>query len=83
MLFMVTQTHTPEHCPKDEHGGDKLLFDATAKDIAIKGRYGAWSTHTIWYVVEAETYEAVQRLLDPGMKRCMTYITPIEDVTNR
>ncbi len=69
MLFMITQVHTPETCPKEEGGAD-VLIDKTAQDVTLKGRWGAWSHHTIWYLVEADDLEPIQRFLDPGMKRC-------------
>lgn len=68
MLFMITQIHTPEKCPKDEGGAD-VLIDRNAKGVTLKGRWGAWAHHTIWYLVEANDLEAIQRFLDPGWTR--------------
>ena len=69
MLFMVTQVHTPETCPKDE-GGANTLIDTTVEGVKVIGRWGAWSHHIIWYLVESDSTEAIQKFLDPGMKRC-------------
>jgi hypothetical protein len=77
MLFMITQVHTPESCPKDE-GSANSLINAKAKGIAVKGRWGAWPHHTIWYLVDAESLEAVQSLLEPGMKRCTCTVEAVE-----
>ncbi len=44
MLFMITQVHTPQTCPKDEGGAD-VLIDKNAQGVAVKGRWGAWSHH--------------------------------------
>lgn len=32
MLFHITQTHTPETCPKDE-GGSKVLYNPKADGV--------------------------------------------------
>ncbi len=76
MLFMITQVHTPETCPKGEGDAD-VLIDQTAEGVDVKGRWGAWSHHTIWYLVEADSLEAVQGFVDPGMKRCTCTVAPV------
>lgn len=76
MLFHVTQTHTPESCPKDE-GGSKALYDPEAEKVTLLAMYGAFSEHTVYYILEAETIEAVDRFLMPGFKRCTSRITPV------
>jgi hypothetical protein len=38
MLFHITQTHSPENCPKDE-GGSSILFNKGAEGITLKGMY--------------------------------------------
>ncbi|MCH8864985.1 MAG: hypothetical protein IIB13_06470 [Chloroflexi bacterium] len=78
MLFMITQTHTPETCPIDAGGVDALI-DKNAQEVSVKGRWGAWSHHTIWYLVEADSLDAVQRFLDPGMKRCTCTVAPVTE----
>lgn len=78
MLFMITQVHTPETCPKDEGGSDALI-DQTAEGVDVKGRWGAWSHHTVWYLVEADSLDAVQNFVDPGMKRCTCTVTPVKE----
>lgn len=76
MLFMITQVHTPETCPKDEGGADTLI-DRNVQGVVVHGRWGAWSQHTIWYLVEADSLDAIQRFLDPGMKRCTCTVAPV------
>ncbi len=76
MLFMITQEHAPEVCPKDEGGADTLV-DRNAQGVTLKGRWGAWSHHIIWYLVEADSLEAIQRFVDPGMTRCTCTIEPV------
>ena len=76
MLFMITQVHTPETCPIDAGGADALI-DKSAQGVTVKGRWGAWSHHTIWYVVEADSLDAIQRFVEPGMKQCTCTIAPV------
>ncbi len=78
MLFMITQVHTPENCTKDEGGAD-ILIDKNAQDVTVKGRWGAWTRHTIWYLVEADSFDAIQRFLDPGMKRSTCTVEPVDE----
>ena len=78
MLFHVTQTHTPETCPKDE-GGSKTLFDASAEGVTLKAMYGAFSEHVIYYILEADSPAAIQQFLLPGFKRCTCKITPVSE----
>lgn len=76
MLFMITQAHTPETCPKDE-GGEDALIDKTAKGVEVKGRWGDWSHHIIWYLVETDSMDALQGFVEPGMKRCTCTVAPV------
>ncbi|MBI2919253.1 MAG: hypothetical protein HYY01_14865 [Chloroflexi bacterium] len=78
MLFLITQTHTPEQCPKDA-GGSKTLYDAAAEGIKLKAMYGAFADHIIYYVVEADSLSAVNKFLDPGWKRCKATVTPVSE----
>jgi hypothetical protein len=80
MLFHITQTHTPETCPKDE-GGSEILRDATADGVTVRGSYGAFAEHVIYYIVEADDLAAIQQFLFPGFKRCTSTITPVSEET--
>lgn len=77
MLFHITQTHTPELCPKDE-GGSKTLFNPKAAGVKLLAMYGAFAEHVIYFVVEAENIDAVNSFLLPGFKRCTSKITPVD-----
>ena len=79
MLFMITQVHTAESCPI-EAGGSGSLSNPKAKGVTLQAMYGAYSQHTIWYVVEADSVDAVQEFLTPGFKRCTSTITPISSM---
>lgn len=78
MLFHITQTHTPENCPKNA-GGSKTLYDAKAEGVRLRAMYGAFSQHVIYYIVEADSLEAVNKFLDPGWMRCMATVTPVSE----
>ena len=78
MLFMITQVHTPETCPKDAGGADSLI-DKNAEGVTVRGRWGAWSHHKIWYLVESDSADAIMHFLDPGLKRCTCTVEPVGD----
>tara|TARA_B100000315_G_scaffold234745_2_gene249057 strand:- start:2315 stop:2566 length:252 start_codon:yes stop_codon:yes gene_type:complete len=80
MLFMITQVHTAETCPIDQ-GGSDVLCNKDAKGITLKGRWGAWSHHTVWYLVEADDFTAIQGFLDPGMKRSTATVEPVGEAS--
>ena len=78
MIFHITQIHTPETCPKDE-GGSKILYNPNVEGLTLKGMYGAFSEHIVYYVVEADSLSAVNKFLDPGWKRCTSKVTPVNE----
>ena len=78
MLFHITQTHTPENCPKDE-GGSSILFNRDAEGITIKAIYGAFTEHEIYYIVEADSLKSLQQFLMPGIKRCTCKVSPVSE----
>lgn len=78
MLFHVTQTHTPEQCPKDA-GGSQTLYNPKAEGVKLRAMYGAFSQHTIFYIVEANSLNSVHQFLDPGWKRCTCVVTPVSE----
>lgn len=79
MLFHITQTHAAELCPKDE-GGSKTLYNPKAEGVKLLAVYGAFPEHIIYYVVEAETVDAVEGFLFPGFKRCTSKVTPVSQM---
>ena len=78
MLFHITQSHTPESCPKDE-GGSKTLYNPDVEGLTLKAMYGAFAEHVIYYLVEADNMSAVHQFLFPGFKRCNCKITPVSE----
>ena len=79
MLFHIMQVHSPESCPRDE-GGSNSLYDSSVEGITLIGRYGANAQHTLFYVVEADDVNAIQRFLWPGFRICTSTITPVSEV---
>ena len=78
MLFHVTQTHSPDLCPRDE-GGSKTLYNPDAEGVQLRAIYGAFAEHTIFYVLEAESIQAVNQFLLPGFKRCECEIHAVSE----
>ncbi len=78
MFFLITQTHTPELCPKDV-GGSKILYNPKAEGVKLRAMYGAFSQHVIYYIVEADSLDAIHKFLDPGWVRCDCMITPVSE----
>jgi hypothetical protein len=78
VLFHITQAHSPELCPKDE-GGSKVLYNPNAEGVKLRAMYGAFSEHVVWYIVEADSIDAVQQFLLPGFKRCSCSISPVSE----
>lgn len=76
MLFLITQTHTPELCPM-EVGGSKTLYNPKAKGVKLRAMYGAFSGHVIYYIVEANSLQAIHKFVEPGWVRCTCTITPV------
>lgn len=79
MLFLITQTHVPEACPIDS-GGREALHEKpeNVPGLRVAAAYGAFTEHTMYYVVEANDYAAVEKFLTPGFKRCIAKITPVD-----
>jgi hypothetical protein len=76
LLFHVEQVHTPENCPYG-HGGSRSLHDASVAEVRLVAAYGAFMEHTIYLIVETDSFEQLNRFLLPGMKTCRTKITPV------
>lgn len=78
MLFLITQTHTAENCPIDAGGREALhARPADVPGLRVLAGYGAYTEHVLYYVVEAGDYDAVEKFLTPGFKRCRATITPV------
>ena len=78
MLFHITQTHDGPNCPVDA-GGSSELYNQNADGAKLQAMYGAFPEHSIYYLVEAESMDAVNEFLLPGFKRCTSKITPVSE----
>ena len=79
MLFHITQRHSPETCPVND-GGSNSLFDPKVEGVKVIGRYGANSEHVLFFIVEANNWNDLQRFLLPGFKRATATITPVSEL---
>ena len=78
MLFHIEQVHAPESCPYRK-GGSPSLYDAGVAEVKVVGVYGSFMEHTIYYIVEADDMDMLNKFLLPGMKTCTARITPVSD----
>jgi hypothetical protein len=78
MLFLVKQMHTPEHCPKGQ-GGTKALYNAEAQGVKLDRVLGDFSRHTVYYLLEADWIEDVQKFLAPGWLLCTSDVIPLSE----
>jgi len=78
MLFHITQNHTPENCPKDAVGS-KTLYAPDVEGLTIKATHGAFAEHVIYYVVQTDDVEKIQKFPLPGFKRYTSKITPVAE----
>ncbi len=76
MLFHVTQTHSPEACPLGK-GGVQALYNADAEGVELRAIYGAYAEHVVYYVLDADSLNAVHKFLVPGFKSCNSTVTPV------
>jgi hypothetical protein len=60
-------------------GGSKTLYDPDAEGVTLKARYAAFAEHVIYYVVDAESDDAMQRFLAPAFTSCAATVTPISE----
>lgn len=76
MLFHIKQSHTPENCPY-QRGGSRSLQNHEAAGISVKAMYLDFPGHNIFMIVEANSVDALQQFLAPGVRTCTTEITPV------
>ena len=84
MFFLITQTHAPEACPIDAGGREALHEDPSkVEGLKVHMAFAAYTEHVLYYLVEAEGYEPVEKFLTPGFKRCKASITPVNPFLGR
>jgi len=80
MLFLITQVHKPENCPKDIGGFKKVLINESVAGVALKNIYIEHGSHTIIYIVETDNYNSLVKFLEPGMLKCTSSISPVSSL---
>ena len=76
MLFVAVQTHGPRECPANQKGA-KSLYDEKNKKVKIKSIYRCGPAHTLYYVLESNDFNEVERFFMSGMTRCVVDIKPV------
>ncbi len=78
MLFLITQSHSPESCPIDAGSRESLYADPREiKGLKIVTAFAAYTDHILYYLVEADDYDSVEKFLTPGFTRCTAAVTPV------
>jgi len=88
MLFIVLHKHAADRCPSSPGSPDpdavgKVSDEARAKKAGIKilGCYGAYTEHSLFFVVETDSYEALYEFFEPLMKIGTTELTPASSLS--
>ncbi len=81
MLFLITQNHSPENCPIDAGGRESLYGDPREiKGLKIVAAFAAYTDHVLYYLVEADDYDPIEKFLTPGFKKCSAMVAPVSKV---
>lgn len=74
MLYVITLHHSPDNCwarPEKEEIAEewveKMGDTAEEADVDIRGAFVTPNEHTFYFVLEADTYEAVTQFLGPPL----------------
>ena len=69
MLFHIQATHSYEMCLTNDPEKKKILRDALKsaehKGVKIHNLVSSRPAHTLWMIVEAETFEAIDEMFEP------------------
>ncbi len=81
---MATHVHTPELCPVDDPSKVGRTLGVLAQGsharksrVKVLGSYIAPPEHTLFFILEADSYEAVIDFFEPGMKLGTLRVTPV------
>jgi hypothetical protein len=79
MLFLVIQDHEPGLCPLRDGLGPDALYQHTD---GVEVRYAVADVpgHRLTFLLETDSYEALQEFFEPGRTRCTTNISPVLDL---
>ncbi|MBI2008436.1 hypothetical protein HYS82_02160 [Candidatus Amesbacteria bacterium] len=56
------------------------MWDPKAQHIKVKHILGCTPAHTLYFVVEANDFNALQEFFAPGMTRCLVDIKPVVEM---
>lgn len=84
MLFHVTHSHTEHTCPINNPDALRESFGKVFPSLAESGVnvVGAWSdppAHQLFFVIEAESVEAIHEGLQPIIDQGTACIQPVTD----
>ncbi len=81
MQFLITQIHDPQDCPKDIGGFRKVFINENVDGLTLNNVFIEHGSHTIIYIVETDNYDKVVKLLEPGMLKCTSSISPVSSLS--
>lgn len=84
MLFVAVHTHTPELCPSGDPEKVKKTVDVLAEEshakkskVKVLGSYIAPPDHTLFLILETDSYDAIVDFFRPAMKIGTLRIMPV------
>ena len=81
MLFHIQATHSYETCLANNPEKKKILRDAfqnsEQKGVKIHNLVSSIPAHTLWMIVEAETFEAIDEMFGPTGAMTDAVINPV------
>ncbi len=84
MNFIVTHSHTPEQCPSGNPEVMKVLREVSpttefAEKCGVKvlSSWVAVPEHTMYFILEADSYDAVVKYFQPIMRIGTARVTPV------
>jgi hypothetical protein len=84
MLFHCSHSHTPETCPADDPQQlrdtfGKMIAPDAESGVSLIGGYLDAPAHRLFFVVETDSAEKVQRYLEPLLRIGYTEVRPVVD----
>ena len=79
MLYLIVQEHPPALCPANDGLGPDALYDMNA-GVEVHYAVADVPGHRLTFLVDVDSYDALQDFLEPGRTRCTTNISPVRDL---
>ncbi len=84
MNFIVTHAHTPEQCPSGNPEMMRVLKEvcpttefAEKCGVKVLSSWIAVPEHTMYFVLDADSYDSVVRYFEPIMRIGTAVVTPV------